>query len=67
MSIQRIGTSTDTAWDELIAPSLQISYGNQRLVIHQNVLEDLPLDWIRRFERLLREAQEFVEVERGNL
>jgi hypothetical protein len=67
MSIQRIGTSTDTAWQELIAPSLQISYGNQRLVIHQNVLEDLPLDWIRRFERLLREAQEFVEVERGNL
>lgn len=62
MSIRLVGTSTDTAWQELTHPSLQITYGNQRLVIHQNVLEALPLDWIKRFERLLREAREFVEV-----
>lgn len=63
MSIQRIGTSTDTTWQELTHPSLEITYGNQRLVIHQNVLEALPLEWIRRFERLMRDAREFVEVE----
>lgn len=63
MSIQRIGTSIDTAWQELTHPSLQITYGKPLLVITQAVLMDLPQEWVKRFERLVREAREFVEVE----